>query len=71
MPVIGGESSAGRIFREVAAQGFTGSRVLVTVFVAELRRQATAGEQAAPTAPEAKALRARAQEMRARAARLN
>jgi len=42
-----------RLYREVAAQGFTGSRVLVAVFVAELRRQATAGEQAAPTAPEA------------------
>src|SRR5262249_56290434 len=42
-----------RLYREVAAQGFTGSRVLVAVFVAELRRQDTVGEQVAPTAPQA------------------
>jgi len=41
-----------RLYREVAAQGFAGSRILVAVFVAALRRQAAAGEQ--NTSPEAK-----------------
>jgi transposase len=40
-----------RLYREVAAQGFAGSRILVAVFVAALRRQDTAGEHGSATAP--------------------
>jgi transposase len=41
-----------RLYREVTAQGFTGSRILVAVFVAELRRQDSAGEHSPATVPE-------------------
>jgi len=40
-----------RLYREVAARGFTGSRILVAVLVAELRRQATAGEPVPAAVP--------------------
>jgi transposase len=40
-----------RLYREVAAQGFTGSRILVAIFVAALRRLDTAGEHRSATAP--------------------
>jgi len=40
-----------RLYREVAAQGFSGSRILVAIFVAALRRQDTAGAQSLATAP--------------------
>jgi transposase len=40
-----------RLYREVAAQGFTGSRILVAIFVAALRRQDTTGEHCPATTP--------------------
>jgi transposase len=40
-----------RLYREVAAQGFTGSRILVALFVAVLRRQDSTGEQSRATTP--------------------
>jgi transposase len=40
-----------RLYREVAAQGFTGSRILVAIFVAALRRQDSTGEQSIATTP--------------------
>jgi len=40
-----------RLYREVAAQGFTGSRILVALFVAALRRQDTTGEHRSATTP--------------------
>lgn len=39
-----------RWYREVAARGFTGSRILVAIFVAALRRREAAGERAPTTA---------------------
>jgi transposase len=39
-----------RLYREVAARGFTGSRILVAIFVAARRRREAAGERAPTTA---------------------
>jgi transposase len=42
-----------RLYREVAAQGFSGSRILVAIFVAQLRRQEAADQPPLATPPAA------------------